>query len=204
MKRRVKEAVIVEGRYDKNALSQVIDAVIIETSGFGVFSDREKLELIRRIAGKRGVIIMTDPDSAGFLIRNHLKGALNGVDVKHAYIPDIPGKEKRKSAPSKEGVLGVEGAGPEVLIAALERAGATFEDGDAAPEGGGITKTDMYELGLSGGRDSAAKRRELTKKLGLPERISANALLEALNAIITRRELEGLLLDEPVDAQRAK
>ena len=194
MKRRVKEAIVVEGRYDKNTLSQVLDAVIIETGGFGVFSDEEKIKLIRRLAEKRGVIIMTDPDSAGFLIRNHLKGQLAGADIKHAYIPDIPGRERRKAAPSKEGLLGVEGVSPEVLISALRRAGATFEDEAAIPAAGGITKADMFELGLSGGPGSRDKRRELTKKLDLPERLSANALLEVLNAIMTREELIDLAL----------
>lgn len=189
MKRRVKEAIVVEGRYDKNAVSQAVDAVIIETEGFGVFSDREKLELIRTIAAARGVIVMTDPDGAGFLIRNHLKGELNGVAVKHAYIPGIPGKERRKASPSREGLLGVEGVGTEAVIAALERAGATFEDESAAPAGGGITKTDMYELGLSGGPGSRERRRKLLIKLGFPERMSANALLDALNAIMTKEEL---------------
>lgn len=194
MKRRVKEAIVVEGRYDKNTLSQVLDAVIIETGGFGVFSDEEKIKLIKRLAEKRGVIIMTDPDSAGFLIRNHLKGRLAGADIKHAYIPDIPGRERRKAAPSKEGLLGVEGVSPEVLISALRRAGATFEDEAAIPAAGGITKADMFELGLSGGPGSRDKRRELTKKLDLPERLSANALLEVLNAIMTREELIALAL----------
>ncbi len=193
MKPRVREAIVVEGRYDKNNLSQVVDAVIIETGGFGIFSDNEKLMLIKKLAEARGVIIMTDPDSAGFLIRNHLKGALKDEQIKHAYIPDMPGKERRKAAPSKEGLLGVEGAGPEVILSALKRAGATFDGENIAPVAGGITKTDMYALGLSGGEGSRDKRRELAKRLGLPERISANALLEVLNAIMAREELTALL-----------
>ncbi len=194
MKRKIREAIVVEGRYDKNTVSQAVDAAIIETEGFGVFSDREKLELIRRLAEKRGVVILTDPDSAGFLIRNHLKGALRGENVKHAYVPDVYGKEKRKSAPSGEGKLGVEGMDPRTVLDALRRAGATFEDENASPEPrGGITKTDFYELGLSGRPGSAKKRAELVKMLGFPERISANALLEAVNALMTRRELIDLL-----------
>lgn len=194
MKRKIREVIVVEGRYDKNTVSQAVDAAIIETEGFGVFSDREKLELIRRLAEKRGVVILTDPDSAGFLIRNHLKGALRGENVKHAYVPDVYGKEKRKSAPSGEGKLGVEGMDPRTVLDALRRAGATFEDENASPEPrGGITKTDFYELGLSGRPGSAKKRAELVKMLGFPERISANALLEAVNALMTRRELIDLL-----------
>lgn len=197
MKRRVREVIVVEGRYDKNTVSQAVDAAIIETEGFGVFSDREKLELIRRLAEKRGVVILTDPDSAGFLIRNHLKGTLRGENVKHAYVPDVYGKEKRKSAPSGEGKLGVEGMDPRTILDALRRAGATFEDENASPEPrGGITKTDFYELGLSGRPGSAKKRAELVKRLCFPERISANALLEAVNALMTRQELIALVAPE--------
>ena len=193
MKKRVREAIVVEGRYDKNTLSQVVDAVIVETGGFGIFSDNEKLMLIKKLARARGVIIMTDPDSAGFLIRNHIKRALRDENIKQAYIPDMPGKERRKAAPSKEGLLGVEGAGPEVILNALRRAGATFEDENTDTAGGGITKADMYELGLTGGDKSRDKRRELAKALELPERISANGLLEVLNAIMTKEELIALL-----------
>lgn len=197
MKRRVREVIVVEGRYDKNTVSQAVDAAIIETEGFGVFSDREKLELIRRLAEKRGVVILTDPDSAGFLIRNHLKGTLRGENVKHAYVPDVYGKEKRKSAPSGEGKLGVEGMDSRTILDALRRAGATFEDENASPEPrGGITKTDFYELGLSGRPGSVKKRAELVKMLDLPERISANALLEAVNALMTRQELIALVAPE--------
>lgn len=204
MKRRVREAIVVEGRYDKNALRQAVDAVVIETGGFGVFSDREKVELIKRLARARGVIIMTDPDGAGFLIRNRLKGALGGENVKHAYVPDISGKERRKAAPSKEGLLGVEGVGTERILEALVRAGATFEDENAAPAGGGITKADMYELGLSGGPGSRERRMRLVKKLELPARISANGLLEALNALMSLDELRELLLEDAVEADSAE
>lgn len=186
---KVKEAIVVEGRYDKNTLSQIFDAVIIETSGFGIFSDSEKLELLRRLAQKRGLIILTDPDGAGFVIRNYLRGALDPKLVKHAYIPDVPGKERRKTAPSKEGTLGVEGMDAEMLIEALRRSGATFEGGTERPgRTHGITKADLYARGLSGGENSAQRRREFLKKLGLPEKLGGNALLEVLNALMERSE----------------
>ena len=124
---RIREVIVVEGRYDKNTVSQAVEASIVETEGFGIFSDSERLELLRRLGEKRGLVILTDSDSAGFLIRNHLKGRLNGIDVKMAYIPDVAGKEKRKRSPSKEGKLGVEGMPKTVIIEALKRAGATFE-----------------------------------------------------------------------------
>lgn len=191
---RVKEAIVVEGRYDKNTLSQVVDGIILETSGFGVFKDREKLALLRRLAEKRGLIILTDADGAGFVIRNYLKGAIPKQQVKHAYIPDQYGKEQRKRAPGKEGKLGVEGMRPEVLEAALRRAGATILDA-GAPEAGekNLTKAGLFALGLSGGPDSAARRRALCRALELPERLGANALLEVLGALYTAQELEALL-----------
>lgn len=193
MKRAIREAVVVEGRYDKNAVSQVVDTVVVETEGFGIFTDAEKIKLIRLLAEKRGVIVLTDPDSAGFLIRNRLKGALKGVQVKEAYIPDIPGKERRKSAPSREGKLGVEGVPPEVILDALRRAGATFEDEEKAPlERGSITKADLFELGLTG-PGSREKRSELIRRLDLPERITTNALLEVLNTVMDKEELIRLL-----------
>lgn len=185
----VKEVIVVEGRYDKNTLSQVFDAVIVETSGFGVFNDREKLALLRRLAEARGLVILTDSDGAGFVIRNFLKGAIDPALVKQAYIPDIPGRERRKRAPSKEGKLGVEGMSPEVLIEALRRAGATLGGEEPARRAGGITKATLYELGLSGGPGSAEKRRALLKELDLPEKLSANALLDVLNALYTEAEL---------------
>ncbi len=192
--RTVQEAIVVEGRYDKNTLSQVVDAVILETSGFGVFRDSERLALLRRLAQKRGLIILTDSDGAGFVIRNFLKGAIPPSQVKHAYIPDVYGKERRKRAPGKEGKLGVEGMSPALLLQALERAGATFSDGDAAylPRGR-LTPADLYALGLSGGPDAAQKRRELLRRLDLPERMSAKALLTVLNALYTEEELRQIL-----------
>ena len=191
---RVREAIVVEGRYDKNALAQVVDALILETSGFGVFKDGEKLALLRRLAEKRGLIVLTDADGAGFVIRNYLKGAIPRGQVKHAYIPDLYGKERRKRAPGKEGKLGVEGMRPEVLEAALRRAGATILDEDA-PEAGKsvLTKADLFTLGLTGAPDSAGRRRALCKALDLPERLSANALLEVLGALYTAEELGEIL-----------
>ena len=187
--RRVREVIVVEGRYDKNALRQVVEATVVETGGFGVFNDRERLALLRRLAAERGLILLTDSDGAGFVIRNFLKGAIPKSQLKQAYIPDIYGKERRKAAPGKEGKLGVEGMSPQVLLAALERAGATFEDGEAAAEQGEpITKADLYALGLTGGRDSQRRRRALLKQLGLPERMTTNAMLEALNILCTREE----------------
>ena len=195
-KLKIKEAIVVEGRYDKNTLSQVVDAVIIETSGFGIFSNKEKLKLLRDIADKRGLIIFTDSDSAGFLIRNHIKGAVDTAKIKQAYIPDIMGKEKRKRSASKEGKLGVEGMQPEVIRQALTRAGATLKDDTAAAEKSGepITKTDFFCMGLSGGAGSASKRAQIIKELELPEHLSADALLDILNALYTKEEFENLAI----------
>ena len=186
--KRIKEVIVVEGRYDKNALKQVVDATVVETGGFGVFSDKERLALLRRLAAERGLILLTDSDGAGFVIRNFLKGAIPKSQLKQAYIPDIYGKERRKAAPGKEGKLGVEGMSPAVLLEALRRAGATFED-EAPPERGeAITKADLYGLGLTGGPDSGAKRAQVLKALGLPERMTANAMLEAVNILYNREE----------------
>ncbi len=186
----VREVIVVEGRYDKNTLSQIFDAVIIETGGFGINNDAEKLALLRRLAAARGLVILTDSDAAGFMIRGRLKGAIDPALVKHAYIPDIPGRERRKSAPSKEGKLGVEGMKREILIEALRRAGATMGPESPQRASGGLTKADLAALGLAGGEGSAARRRELLRRLSLPERLSANAMLEVLNALYTRAELE--------------
>lgn len=186
--RKIREVIVVEGRYDKNALKQVVEATVVETKGFGVFNDRERLALLRRLAAERGLILLTDSDGAGFVIRNFLKGAIPKSQIKQAYIPDRYGKERRKSAPGKEGKLGVEGMPPAVLLEALERAGATFEDSGAGPAGQAVTKADFYALGLSGGPDSAARRAALLKKLGLPERMTANGLLEAVNLLYSREE----------------
>ena len=186
---KIREAIVVEGRYDKNTLSQIVDAPIFQTDGFGIFRDREKMRLLRRAAERLGLIIFTDSDGAGFVIRNHIKSAIPEKYLKHAYIPDIPGKEKRKSAPGKEGKLGVEGMKPEIILEALRRTGATFDEGQA-PAARGITKQDMMELGLSGGPDSSAKRKKLIKALDFPEHLSANALLQALNMLYSLDELK--------------
>ena len=186
---KIREAIVVEGRYDKNTLSQIVDAPIFQTDGFGIFRDREKMRLLRRTAEKLGLIVFTDSDGAGFVIRSHIKSAIPEKYLKHAYIPDIPGKEKRKAAPGKEGKLGVEGMKPEIILEALRRAGATFDDGQA-PAAGGITKQNMLELGLSGGPDSSAKRKKLIKALDFPEHLSANALLQALNLLYSLDELK--------------
>jgi len=183
---RIKEVIVVEGRYDKNTLSQVVDAVILETSGFGIFNDREKRNLLKTMAEKRGLIVLTDSDGAGFVIRNHIRGLVDPQLVKHAYIPDIYGKERRKASASKEGKLGVEGMRPEILLEALRRAGATFDDQPAEELPRRITKVDLYAAGLSGREGSADKRRELLKRLNLPERMSADAMLDVLNALMSR------------------
>lgn len=189
---RIKEAIVVEGRYDKNTLSQIVDAPILETAGFGIFKDKKQLALLRRVAENRGLIVFTDSDGAGFVIRNHLKSVIPGRFLKHAYIPDIPGKEKRKSAPGKEGKLGVEGMRPEIILDALRKAGATIEGEETAKQNQ-ITKQNLMELGLSGGADSSAKRLKLLKKLDLPEHLSANAMLQALNLLYSLEELNGIV-----------
>lgn len=197
--RRIKEVIVVEGRYDKNTLSQVVDATIITLGGFAVFNDREKLAFLRRLAEKQGLIVLTDSDGAGFVIRNYLKGALPPDRVKQAYIPDVLGKERRKRRPGREGKLGVEGMRPEALLEALRRAGATFLDESAAETSRGepLTKADLFTLGLTGGRDSAARRQALLRRLDLPEHLTANGLLEALNLLYSREELEALLAEDP-------
>lgn len=191
---KIKEVIVVEGRYDKNTLSQVVDAVIIETGGFGIFNDREKRSLLKKLAESRGLIIMTDSDAAGFMIRNHLKGCIAPELVKHAYIPDIYGKERRKSAPSREGKLGVEGMKPQVIVEALKRAGATFESGRSAADKARISKADLYKKGLSGGENSAALRKKLLKMLELPEHLTAQGLLDVLNATMSREDFLALQL----------
>ena len=190
MKKTIREVIVVEGRYDKNALSQVVDATIVTLGGFAVFNDREKLAFLRRLAEQRGLIVLTDSDGAGFVIRNYLKGALPRNRVKQAYIPDIPGKERRKRTPGKEGKLGVEGMKPAVLLEALRRAGATFADEETVGERrkDPITKADLFALGLTGGTDSAAKRRALLKRMDLPEHLTPNGMLEALNLLYGREE----------------
>ncbi len=185
---RIKEAIVVEGRYDKNTLSQIVNAPVLETSGFGIFKDQQQLSLLRRVARARGLIVLTDSDGAGFVIRNHLKSVIEPQYLKHAYIPDIPGKERRKAAPGKEGKLGVEGMTPQVIWDALRNAGATIERNSASSIHD-ITKQDMMALDLSGGADASFRRKQLQKKLDLPEHLSANGLLQALNLLYTLDEL---------------
>lgn len=188
---RVSEVIVVEGKYDKNTLSQVVDAVIIETSGFGVFNNKEKQQLLRTLAEKRGMIVFTDSDGAGFVIRNFIKGCVDPKYLKHAYIPDIYGKERRKAKSSKEGKLGVEGMKPEVLLSALIDAGATV-DGVSVDKKSRISKADMYAKGYTGREESSKKRAELLKKLGLPEKMTAGALLDVLNVLMSREEFLSL------------
>ena len=193
---RVKEAIVVEGRYDKNTLSQAVDAVILETSGFSVFRDGEKLTLLRRLAQKQGLIVLTDSDGAGFVLRNYIKGAIPPEQVKHAYIPDVYGKERRKRAPGREGKLGVEGMSPEVLVQALLRAGATVEGEEAVTPRGQLTPADLFALGLTGTSDASRRRAALLQALELPQHMSAKALLTVLNALYTPEELARLMKSE--------
>ena len=187
--RKVREVILVEGRYDKNTLLQVVDATVLESQGFGIFNDRQKQKLLRSLAEKRGLIILTDSDGAGFVIRNFVRSCVDPALVKHAYIPDRYGKEKRKRAPSREGKLGVEGMPPQVLLEALERAGASFEDeADTGEKRDPITRLDLYRAGLSGGEGSREARAQLIKKLDLPEHLSTGALLEILNATMSRED----------------
>ena len=192
---KIREAIVVEGRYDKNTLSQVVDAPILETAGFGIFKDRQQMALLRRVAEKRGLIVFTDSDGAGFVIRNYLKGALPKGCVKQAYVPDIAGKERRKRHGSKEGKLGVEGMRPQVILDALRRAGATFaqQDESEMPVHPVITKADFYEWGLSGRPDSTARRAAVLHALDLPAHMTANALLEFINAVGTHEQVAEII-----------
>ena len=190
---RVREVIVCEGRYDKDTLSQVFDAVIVETGGFAVFNDREKLALLRRLAEARGLIVLTDSDGAGFQIRGYLKGAIDPALIKQAYIPDIPGRERRKKTGSRAGTLGVEGMRPEVLIDALRRAGATFEGESERGRRPALGAADMYALGLAGTPGSAERRAALLRSLGLPAGLRGPALREVLGALYTREELEAAL-----------
>lgn len=186
---KIRQAIVVEGRYDKNTLSQIVDAPIFETSGFGIMRDQAQMALLRRVARERGLIVFTDSDGAGFVIRNHLKSAIQPEYLLHAYIPDVYGKEKRKRAPGKEGKLGVEGMTREVILECLRRAGAVFEDGERV-DAAQITKQDLMNLGLSGGPDSSLLRKKLLEKLDFPEHMSCNAMLQALNMLYTLPQLQ--------------
>ena len=189
---KIDRVVIVEGRYDKIKLSSIIDGVIIETDGFGIFNNKEKQRLIRRLAETKGLLILTDSDSAGFKIRSFIRGIVPAEQIKHAYIPDIFGKEKRKTEASKEGKLGVEGVKVQVIIDALEKAGVLCEESEKT-ERREITKLDLYEDGLSGKPDSDALRKKLLKHLDLPERLTSNALVQILNTFLTFEEYKAAI-----------
>lgn len=189
---KIKQAVIVEGKYDKIKLSSLIDGVIIPTNGFGIFKDKEMMSVIRRLASTCGIVIMTDSDSAGFLIRNHILGSVKDGKIYNAYIPDILGKEKRKAAPSCEGKLGVEGMSGEIVLEALRKAGVT-DSGETEEMARRITKTDLYLNGLSGSPDCQKRRKALLEKLDLPERLTTNAMLDVLNILLSFEEYEKLV-----------
>ena len=189
---KIKEAIVVEGRYDKNTLSQILEAPILETNGFGIFKDKEQMALLRKVAEVRGLIVFTDSDGAGFVIRNHIKSAIPATFVKHAYTPDIFGKERRKSAPGKEGKLGVEGMTREIILESLRRAGATFLGEEVSCKRMEITKADLLDLGLYG-PGSNDRRMKLIKKLGFPEKISTNGFLQAVNLLYSLEDLKQAL-----------
>lgn len=194
---KIKEAIVVEGRYDKNTLSQLVDTLILETSGFGIFKNQEQMALLRKAAEKRGLIVFTDPDGAGFVIRNRIKSAIPGKYLKHAYVPDVYGKEKRKAKAGKEGKLGVEGMSPAILERSLRQCGATFLEGAEQEQShNGLTKADLCAAGLSGGAESGKRRQALLKELELPEHLSANGLLAVLNGCYTMDEAVAILSRE--------
>lgn len=181
---KIKQAIIVEGKYDKIRLSNIVDAVIIPTNGFSIYKDKETAELIKTLARTVGIIILTDSDSAGFQIRSRIRSIVREGEVINVYIPDIAGKERRKREPSKEGLLGVEGVDDKLLMEAFAKAGVLAEEREPNPDP--ITKADLLDLGLVGGENSAVRRAELQRRLGLPQRLSANMLLEILNVSYTR------------------
>jgi len=193
--RRVRQAIVVEGKHDAIRVHAAVEAVVVTTDGFRLFKDTEKMALLRRLAATRGLVILTDSDSAGGVIRSHLQGSIPAEQMVQAYVPPIPGKERRKPAPSKEGLLGVEGMDAAVIITALERAGVTFEDEQAPQrESLGLTKADLMELGLTGHPDAATRRKRLLTALDLPGYLSAGRLLEVLNTTVTTEEWEDLLV----------
>ena len=186
---KIKQAIVVEGRYDKNTLMQIVDAPVFQTNGFEIMHNKQLLAMLRSVAKKRGLIVFTDSDGAGFVIRNYLKGAIENRYLLHAYIPDVLGKEKRKKQAGKEGKLGVEGMTAQVILDALRRAGATMDGVSEDNVKGEITKQDLMELGLSGGADSADKRKRLLMYMEFPEHMSCNAMLQAINVLYTKEEL---------------
>lgn len=194
---KIKQAVIVEGKYDKIKVSNILDTLIIETDGFGIFKDKNKQKLIRRLAEARGILILTDSDSAGFTIRSFLNGIVPQEQLVNVYIPDVFGKEKRKSEPSKEGKLGVEGVKSDVIIDALKKAGVEFDVGtEKQINTHPVTKTDLFLDGLSGGKGSAEKRARFLKQLDLPEHLSSNSMLKLINSFMDfddyKREIQKL------------
>lgn len=193
---KIKEAIIVEGRYDRMRLTPLFDTAVIETGGFRVFKDDEKKTIIRKLAQARGIVILTDSDGAGFVIRNFLKGIISDQSqIKQAYIPDIKGKEKRKVQPSKQGLLGVEGMTDEIIINAVLSSGVSVVGEESAVKNGEMTKTDFYNYGLTGTENSAKLREQVLKKLGFPKYMTANAMLSAVNLIYSREEFEKILID---------
>ncbi len=186
---RLKQAVIVEGKYDKIRLSNFVDAEIITTDGFRIFKDKQKRELIRKVAEKKGIIILTDSDSAGFMIRGHLSGITDPKNIINVFVPEIKGKEKRKTTQSKQGFLGVEGLSEQIITEAFLKAGIDVQDGKVTVAEAKITRADLYETGLLGKDNSAQKRCELEEKLGLPKGMSVSQLLTALNLLYTKEEL---------------
>ncbi|MBQ2897883.1 MAG: DUF4093 domain-containing protein [Clostridia bacterium] len=194
---KIKEVIIVEGKYDKIKLDSLLDATVISLDGFQIFKDKEKKELIKMYAEKRGIVILTDSDSAGFLIRNHLKGWIDPKCIKNAYIPEIEGKEKRKEKAGKEGLLGVEGMTKEIILDALKKAGCTKnEKADLTP----VTKTDLFASGLSGSENSAKLRQAFLKKAGFPSKLSSNAFLDAINSFLGKEEFEKILKEIKKDS----
>lgn len=194
----IQEAILVEGRYDKNTLSQIVDAPIFEAGGFGIFKNKELLALLKTAVQTRGLIIFTDSDGAGFLIRNRLKSLLHTQKLLHAYIPDIPGKERRKDKRSKEGLLGVEGMTPEIILDALRRCGAhILDESQIRKESESITRQDLFSLGLLGGHNSSTKRNDVKKYFHLPQHLGTGAFLDALNLVTDRVTLEELLQEGP-------
>lgn len=192
---KIRQAVIVEGKYDKIKLSNILDAVIIETDGFAVFKDKGKQKLIRMVAEKRGILILTDSDSAGFVIRSFLSGIVKPEQMTHVFIPDIFGKEKRKDSPSKEGKLGVEGVSSQVILEALKKAGIACEDCENTHKSREVTKTDLFEDEICGKEDSHEKRTRLLRRLDLPERMSANNMLKIINTYMTFEDYKQAVAD---------
>lgn len=188
---KIKEAIVVEGVYDQNKINQLVDATVITTNGFRIYKDKKKIELIRKFASTVGIIIFTDSDRAGFQIRNYVKNLVGNKNVKHAYIPDIVGKERRKAAPSKEGFLGVEGVSDEIILDSLKNAG--ISEKQIPKDIKLISKTDLFLDGLSGGRESKALREKLLKSLELPSKISVNMLIDVLNTVYSYDEYKQML-----------